>query len=156
MSLNNDVKAPPTQFGAPPVPGQLNKPLAPNAAANMPQQQPLGNFPSQSGQLNKPLAQNAAPNMPQQQPLGNFSPQSGQLNKSLANTAAPPIGHMNPQMNPLINSRPISNQNGALQTMNGPSPPFNGSINQFTTQVKIRFSLGVCKNLKRFDRFIYF
>lgn len=160
MSLNNDVKAPPTQFGAPPVP-----------------QESLGNFPPQSRQLNKPLAPNAGANMPQQQPIGNFTPQSGQLNRPLAanagaNIAASPMGHINPQMNPqinpLMNSRPIPSnnsmqtgasipqQNGAPQTMNGPSQPFNGPTNQFATQVKTRFSLEVCKNLRCFDRFIYF
>lgn len=77
------------------------------------------------------------------------------LNNDFKAPTVPAVTQINSQMNPLMSSRqipsnnsmppsagvsPMPTQNGAPQTTNGRSQPFNGPNNQFVTQVKTRFS----------------
>lgn len=109
MSLNNDVKAPPTQIGAP----------------SLSQQLPLGSFPPQSGQINKPLAPNAAPNTVAS-PMGHMNPQMN----SRPIPSNMPQG-LNNNMPPGAGLPPMPNQKGDPHTI-------NGATNQFVPQVRTR------------------
>lgn len=94
MSLKSDVRAPPTQFGAPPVP-------APNAAANTPAP-PMGHMnPQMNSQMNSQMNPNSRP-IPSN-------------NSMLPGAGIPPISNQNGAPQSI---------NGPSQPFNGPTNQF--------------------------------